>query len=188
MADRTQGVLVVVTGPPASGKTTFATEVATELGIAVLSKDSFKETLYDLVGSDDERESLVEEASVRLVLALARDQLEAQMTVIVESNFDDEQVEAVRALLDEAGAGGLQLYCDLSEDEVVERFRERAASGDRHPGHGDRPEDAEEVRGQLRSGVWDPLELGVPLERLRADDDESVGRAVRAVRKAAGAT
>ena len=48
--------------------------------------------------------------------------------------------------------------------------RERAASGDRHPGHGDRPEDAKEVLDDLRAGRWDALDL--PGELLEVDVDE----------------
>ena len=44
-------LLVVVTGPPASGKTSVAEELASRLGVAFLSKDTFKEVLYEHLGS-----------------------------------------------------------------------------------------------------------------------------------------
>jgi hypothetical protein len=52
---------------------------------------------------------------------------------------------------------------------VAESFAERSASGRRHPGHGDRPEDAEEVRQDVETGRYDALDL--PGELLRVDPE-----------------
>ena len=164
-------VLVVVTGPPASGKTTLARDLATGLRVTVLSKDTFKETLYEVFGSGEELEAVIERAGLALLSAAAAQQLESSLPVIVESDFDragDEDL--LRRLVVDHGARLLQVYCDTPDDEVVDRFRRRASSGERHPGHGDQPQDAAEIERQLREGRWEPLELDAPLLRTRAGD------------------
>ena len=61
----------------------------------------------------------------------------------------------------------VQVHCAKPADEVAQSFAERSASGRRHPGHGDWPEHAEEVRRDVVAGRYDPLEL--PGELLRVD-------------------
>ena len=81
-------LLVVVTGPPASGKTSVAEELASRLGVAFLSKDTFKEVLYEHLGSGDDLEPTLDAAALAALLRLAAAQLAAGLAFIVESNFD----------------------------------------------------------------------------------------------------
>ena len=46
-------VALVITGPPASGKTTVGRQLAARLQIPFLGKDLFKETLFDSLGWQD---------------------------------------------------------------------------------------------------------------------------------------
>lgn len=59
-----QPLLVVVSGPPASGKTTLAATLAEHLRVPVLGKERFKETLYEVLGTGDEIEEKVERAGL----------------------------------------------------------------------------------------------------------------------------
>ncbi|MHB8958132.1 MAG: AAA family ATPase [Candidatus Limnocylindrales bacterium] len=45
--------IIVVSGPPASGKTTLATSIAHDLGLPLIAKDPIKERLYDALGPGD---------------------------------------------------------------------------------------------------------------------------------------
>jgi predicted kinase len=45
--------LVLVTGPPASGKTSLAQPLARHLGRPLLGKDTIKEALFDSLGTGD---------------------------------------------------------------------------------------------------------------------------------------
>ena len=75
-------VLVVVTGPPASGKTSLARTLARELGLPWIGKDALKEPLYEVIGSGDDLEPKLEEAARRLLLTVAQAQLEAGVSAL----------------------------------------------------------------------------------------------------------
>jgi predicted kinase len=158
-------VLVVVTGPPASGKTSLAQALAHELGLPWISKDALKETLYDALGSGEELEPRLEEAARRLLLTVAEQQLASGLSAIVESNFDrDADPAPPERLWREHATRVVQIHCRGEGTQLLERFAERAASDERHPGHEDRPE---EVRDDLERGRWDPLDL--PGELIEVD-------------------
>lgn len=177
-------VLVVVTGPPASGKTTIARGLAKQLGVPYLSKDAFKERLYDVYGNDDEE--LAERASFSILLGVAADQLDAGIDVVVESNFDAESdVGPLLQLLDRGDRRLVQVHCGGDAAELADAFAERAASGERHPGHGDRPSDRDEVFAKIEAGYWDPLDLPGPLVRVTGgapDDMKQLADEVETVR------
>jgi predicted kinase len=171
-------VLVVVTGPPASGKTSLARALAHELGLPWISKDALKETLYDLFGSGDELEPRLEEAARRLLLTVAEQQLASGLSAIVESNFErDADLAPLERLWRERPTRVVQIHCGGEEAELLDRFAERAASEERHPGHEDRPE---EVRDDLERGRWDPLDL--PGELIEIDLTEQPDVAALAAR------
>jgi predicted kinase len=159
-------LLVVVTGAPASGKTSVASHLASRLRVPVLSKDTFKERLYEVFGSGDELEPQIEAAGLAILFSVVAMQLEAGVSVLAESNFDaDSDLEPFRRLDREHDFRLVQIHCNRPNDELLDRFVERVEEGSRHPGHGDAPEDVDEVRAKLEAGVWDPLDLpGVVIE------------------------
>lgn len=159
-----QPLLVVVTGPPASGKSSIARELAEELRIPFLSKDELKERLYEELGSGDDVEEAIERSATAIVYSVARSNLRVGVSVLVESNFDSESDTAPLRALD---ARTVQVHCGGEPDALVRNFAERSASGNRHPGHDDDPQDAGELRRKIESGLWDPLDL--PGELIRVD-------------------
>lgn len=158
-------LLVVVTGPPASGKSTIARELASELRIPFLSKDELKERLYEEIGSGEELESEIERSATAILYSVARSNLTVGVSVLVESNFDR---ESDTAPLRDLGARIVQVHCGGDTDALVRHFAERSAGGKRHPGHDDDPADAGELRRKIDSGLWDPLDLPGELIRVEA--------------------
>jgi predicted kinase len=164
-------LLLVVSGPPAGGKTSIAEDLAERLRVPFVSKDMFKERLYETFGSGDELEDRVEEASLAMLYDVAGAQLDAGVSVMAESNFDRRSdLEPLRRLQREHGARIVQVHCTRPKEKLLERFVGRIEEGRRHPGHGDEPEDVDEVERLLEEGIWEPLELDGELLRVDKDD------------------
>jgi predicted kinase len=161
-------LLVVVTGPPASGTSTIARELASELRIPFLSKDELKERLYEELGSGEDLEEAIERSALAILYSVARSNLLVGVDVLVESNFDRDSDTGPLCELD---ARIVQVHCGGETDALVRHFAERSASGKRHPGHDDDPADAEELRRKIESGLWEPLDLPGELIRVDASRD-----------------
>lgn len=139
--------LIVVTGRPAAGKTTLARWLAQHLQVPVISKDSIREVLFEQLGWQDRAwAQMLGRATIDLMFYFAEAQLEADRSVILDNAFDP-GLSAPRflALADRFGAQTIQILCDSDQETLFQRFKARADSGDRHPGHRD-----EDVFGQLR--------------------------------------
>jgi predicted kinase len=160
MRDRVPHV-VLVTGLPASGKTTIARMLAAALHLPLLSRDAFKETLFDTLGWSDRGWSRrLGGASWALLYQSLEMLVVAGCACIVEANFDPER-DAPR-LSDLAGRHPfipVEVHCIADGETLVERFVSRAASIDRHPGHVDQTT-IEEMRSMLLYGEQAPLNIG----------------------------
>jgi predicted kinase len=134
--------LLVITGLPASGKSMLALRLATRFHAALLAKDSIKEPLLDTLGAQDRAASRrLSEASFAVLFALAREQLAAGASVLLEGNFRSPEHDAAFERLLRASAPSsprcAQLLCVAEEALRRERLAARAHDPLRHPGHRD---------------------------------------------------
>jgi len=134
--------LLLITGAPGTGKTTLACELARRLAVAVIAKDTIKEALFECLGASDAAASrTLSDASFAVMFALARAQLAAGVSVLMEGNFRvTEHGATVRALLappDGTQVRLAQVWCTLPEQERRARLRARAHDPARHAGHRD---------------------------------------------------
>lgn len=169
-------LLVVVTGAPATGKTTVAERLERELGLLRISRDDFKETLFDTLGWSDRAWSRrLGGASWELLFIVLERALRTGTSIIVESNFrDDPDTERFRCLLREVPAAVVQIYCSTAPNVLLERF----ASRQRHAGHVDH-EVLAEVAAGLSGDAWAPLTL--PGVLLRVDTTRLDGKRLEGV-------
>jgi predicted kinase len=122
------GVLVLVTGPPASGKTTLAGPLAAALGLPLIGKDLIKEALFDALGTGDRAWSRrLGRASYEVLYAVAG----VLPAAVLDANLGPEAVPRLQAL----DAHLIEVFCRCPADEVERRFASRAPT--RHPGHVD---------------------------------------------------
>jgi predicted kinase len=163
--------LVIVTGPPASGKTTLGRTLATRLAMPFLYKDGIKETLFDALGwSGREWSRKLGVATYALLFHLLEMELAAGRSLVVESNFDAERAgPSFLALRDRYGFRPVQVCCVADGAVLLERFRSRVTSGERHPGH-DELANMLELEPILLRGRLDPLPLDGPIIEVDTTD------------------
>jgi predicted kinase len=120
---------VVVSGPPASGKSTLAPLLAAELGLPLLAKDTIKDALLEVLGAPTvEASRAVGTASVAVLLAVARQCPGA----VLESVWHRTRARADLAALPGAV---VEVFCRCDREVVRDRYRRRA--GTRAAGHFD---------------------------------------------------
>jgi predicted kinase len=131
-----QRFILLVSGAPASGKSSLARAVAQALPFALISKDALKETLYDSLSAELSHlepaalSSRLSHAAMELLWAVAA----GCPRVILEANFRPHS-EYERSRIAALPGRKLELYCHCAPQEAQRRFAARAARRKRHPAH-----------------------------------------------------
>ena len=134
---------LLITGLPATGKTTLARTVASRYSAALIEKDCVKEPLLDSIGAADAAASrALSNASFAVLFALAHVQLSCRVSLVLEGNFRPrEHGVPLRRLLSTASAATgvrcAQVLCLADETVRRQRLAERASQPGRHAGHRD---------------------------------------------------
>jgi predicted kinase len=164
---------IIISGPPGAGKTTLARDISRELGLPMLSKDMFKEAIYDhLPGVDTSDAHRLGIASVGMMYAFAREQLENGIGVVLESTFDRGKAEEdVVPLLQMARA--VIVHCSAPDELILERYEERAGDPERHEVHRDE-EHVDALGHNLRSGIYEPMDIDLPTIEVDMADPGTV--------------
>jgi len=162
---------VILSGPPASGKSTLGPVLAESLELPYLAKDTIKRALIAELGAVDvEASRRLGGAAMRALVAVAA---EAGGGVLDGSWLRDRSASLVR-LLD----GPLvEVFCRCSPEELQQRYVQRATT--RGPGHFDQDRSWSELWGEQTS---EPVDDGWPVVEVdtrRAVDVSDLARVVR---------
>ena len=131
---------MLINGLSASGKSTLGAEIAAALDLPFFSKDAFKEIMFDHLGwSDSFWADKLGAAATEILWSVTASELVTGRSLVIESNFRagfaDEHLRTCRAA---QPVRAVELHCVTDRDVSVRRYINRALSGERHPGHGDR--------------------------------------------------
>jgi predicted kinase len=133
---------ILVSGAPATGKSTLATALAPRLGAAVLDLDVATGPLTDVVSgligaadlSDPRLARLTRAPRYETLLALAEDNLRAGMSVVLVAPFTAERSaagwRAVAGRLGPYALGPTLVWLHLPPGRLVERLQRRDAARD----------------------------------------------------------
>lgn len=167
--------VVVVTGPPCTGKSTLARAYAARRGWALLAKDDCKERVFDRLGwSDADWSRRVSLLAWDVVFDTAAALARAGVPFVLEGNCRAEHGARLAALA--TAPRFVVVRCRGPGDVLLERFRQRATSGTRHPGHVDL-EALPRIAAELAAGEGPALTLG----GAELDYDTGGGFAVEAM-------
>jgi chloramphenicol 3-O-phosphotransferase len=142
--------LVLVTGPPAAGKSTVAGALSDALDLPCFSKDAIKETLFEALGVGDvDWSKRLGHAAMEILLSVVAEIPAA----IVDCNFDPSWADRFVS----PDVVVVEVFCRVSSEIATQRFAERV----RHEGHRD-DERFHEIASWIDSAA--PLGIGALLE------------------------
>jgi len=146
-------VLVVVTGPPGSGKSAVAAALRARLELPLIAKDSLKEALGGALAIRGRAESQPLGTAVFTLLAhIAHELLANNVSLIAEGNFQATSM----LFVDLPPARIVQVHVTAEPALLRKRMLERAEN--RHPVHWD-ADAADEVAARAATGEWSVLPL-----------------------------
>lgn len=157
--------MILVSGLSCTGKSTLAEKISEKFSLPYFSKDMFKELMFDRLGySDREWSKKLGGASWGILYKIAENLLKTGQSFILESNFKPETDRPIISELQKKyKIRIIEVLCFAEGKTLFERFKKRAESGLRHPGHVDHLcyEEQEKV---LMVGKVEPMGLGEIIE------------------------
>lgn len=170
-----EALFVVVSGPPASGKSTLAPTLAWDLGLPLVAKDTIKDALMSVLPVPDvETSRQIGRGAVTAMLAVAAD---SPIGAVIESNFyRSVAVDELRRLPGRV----VEVFCRCDQAIASDRYAERA--GTRHAGHFDGVRSSEEL---WNNEVAEPVAGGWPVLEVNSDRSVDVAEVVAFIRRTA---
>ena len=129
--------IILISGVPASGKTTYARHIAEKLHIPFIGKDNIKEKLHDVLQYDTSTQGNIQlygMASYSVFYHIAECLMKADVSFILESNFMLYSAEVLLPLVQKYNYSALTVLLDADTEVLNKRFCERDVTNERHPG------------------------------------------------------
>ena len=177
-------LFVVVTGLPASGKTTVGRALSNQLHLPFMDKDHVLETLFDALGAESPQgRTRLSRASDAVLESMA---LASQGAVLVSfwrrqgmSGASGTPTEWLSALA--ASDAVVEVHCECDPAVAVDRFARRQ----RHPDHFDQRFSEEELLKGFRQLGMEGSMLGTAAVRVDTNDAVDLPSVTLLVREAA---
>jgi glucokinase len=125
---------IIVNGPPASGKSTIAREMARSFNLPILVRDTIQEVLYDVIGTGDrEYNRMLGRAGMAVIWAVINN-FPLDASVIIDTWCRYPPYDWVVQGLSTAGIDRfVEIWCHAPGEVLSSRYLSRV--GVRHPGH-----------------------------------------------------
>lgn len=131
--------ILIITGAPATGKTSIMKLISDQSGVIAISKDEIKETLFDnFIDISLETSKKLGIASFHTVFLLLEKFAKKNISIIIEANFRPEfDEDLVNEIVKKYNVNVMQILCEASSETILKRLQKRKESGERHEGHFD---------------------------------------------------
>ena len=169
-------LLLIINGLPASGKTSLARRLSTDLKLPAFARDSIYETLYDaLAYPQNEIPAQLGSAAFALLYHVLGSVLGVGQSVIVEGFFGRPELRTTEFLkLQQVhNFEPFQIMCVADGNVLIKRVIERAKSDARHFGHQDEAWLAQNKE-LLLQGRIPPLKLSGELIEIDTTNPEQM--------------
>lgn len=127
---------ILMSGLPASGKSTVARQLSEMFGYPLLSKDRLKEILFDNVGFDShESKRKLDRASTYTMYYIADMLMSNKSPLILDNNFENATSKEIGDILDKHGYIAVTVRLQGDMDVFIDRYNRRNGTDERHRGH-----------------------------------------------------
>lgn len=124
--------LIILTGAPASGKSSIALELSRKTGIKSVSKDDCKIALFEKYGfSSHARKKQLSIFGEKILSRLIKCCVDGDKDLIVDNNFKN--FDDVKALLLRSNCDLYCVVCSADAEILAERYNNRIKKLERHP-------------------------------------------------------
>ncbi len=133
-------LLIIINGPPGSGKTMLAKRLSTDLQVPVVHRDDIAETLFDALKCQMHgRPALIGPASFQLMHYFAGLLLAVGQSLIIEGCFYSTELATIEflQLKQVYDFEPFQIQCKENSSVLLDRFLTRAGTQERHIYHRD---------------------------------------------------
>ena len=128
--------IIVLTGLPASGKSTIAKKLSAEFNLPLFEKDKIKEVLFDTLGFENyAQKRKLDYAANAILLSLCENMIKSKIPVILDNNFDKVSSEALSRMLLKYNCGFVPIVLTGDVDAFYHRYINRDNQHERHLGH-----------------------------------------------------
>lgn len=125
--------LIIITGAPASGKSSIAENVGKKTNIDVISKDAFKIELFEKYGfSNHSEKKKLSIQGEKIMYETIEKYISLNRDLIVDNNFKN--FDSLRDILSKCSNAVKTkcIYCVADYSILAKRYNERISSGNRH--------------------------------------------------------
>lgn len=165
----------IINGNSCTGKSFLLQKLTQKLDLPNVSRDEFKEMLFDQMGiGDAEWSKKLGGMSYSLFFMTIEKLLKTKKSFTVENNFNPKQhSQAIKSLLEKYEYESIEIFLEAEPGIILSRQKTRWESGERHRGHADN-ERFEEFEMKLKEEIAMPLNISEKIVRIDTSDFSKV--------------
>ena len=168
-------MIIIVHGPPASGKSTLAEKLSAQLDLPHISRDKITEWLMEAGKIDsDGFFKFIGNAGYELMFNVAEELSKGRGDFIVEGSLNPEgSRKRFEAILGNRASEVLEVFLSAPNEVLVERYHSRTLGSDRHLAHND-TEKVKRIGQHLKEVHYRPMGFAGLLEIDGTEPKEAI--------------